>query len=356
MTILFNIKCRQKDLSHRINERFKSQNNDDILKLKYENKSLTDFMAAAEKLNIEVASLGFGIFELKKGDIRKRVTNGLGYDTQNMVTNYMCKNKYLVYKILERENITCFPRHSYYKFKDVEKTIKDFKEWNCRVVIKPCTGTYGGRGVTVNIKNEKELKNAIAGSYVFDRKAYLMEQYITGSHYRLMTLKGEYLYCCQRIPARVFGNGKDTINKLIIKENQRRISGNCDKFLYPIVVDNEVKRKLKSLNKTMDSIPADGEEFFVKDVINMHSGGEIIDIFDVSKEIKDVCKEIANILDIYLTGFDIITNDISKSFDETKGVINETNTAPGIEDMYIGTNSKTPVHVAEIILKDIFNL
>ncbi len=356
MSILFNFRCRQKDLSHRLLERFKSQNNNSIHKLKYENKSLTDFMAVAEKLNIEVASLGYGIFELTKDNVRKRVTNGLGYDTQNMVTNYMCKNKYLVYNILERENITCFPRHCHYIFKDVEKTIKDFKEWNCQVVIKPCTGTYGGRGVTVNIKNEKELKNAIAESYVFDRNGYLMEQYITGSHYRLMTLKGEYLYCCQRIPARVIGNGKDSIKKLILNENQRRTSGNCDKFLYPIVVDNEVKRKIKSLDKTMDSVPDDGEEFFVKDVINLHSGGEIIEVFNVSKEIKDVCKEIANILEIYLTGFDIITNDISKSFEETKGVINEVNTAPGMEDMYITTKSGTMMHVAEIILRDIFNI
>ena len=85
-------------------------------------------------------------------------------------------------------------------------------------------------------------------------------------------------------------------------------------------------------------------------------GEQYSPIFVYEQQRLSICKKIAQILDIYLAGFDIITKDINKAFEENSGVINEVNTAPGIEDMYVETNSGTRVHVAEIILKDMFNL
>ncbi len=183
-----------------------------------------------------------------------------------------------------------------------------------------------------------------------------MEQYIEGSHFRILVLKGDFLACSQRIPARITGNGKDSIKRLIGKENQKRSKDEIEKALCPIIVDNEVKRKLESINKTMNSILGNDEEIFVKDVVNLYAGGEVINIENVSEDIKTLCRKIADILNIYLAGFDIITTDITKSLDETNGVINEVNTSPGIDVMYKVTNYETRVDVANIILRDMFNL
>ena len=348
--MLFNLRCYRKDLSYRVSRHLKS--------LKISGSGHNDsrrgkYVETAEKLNIEIIPLGFGLYELKKNDV---IAIGIGYDKQNVVTNMICKNKYLNYKVLERKGINCFPRHQYYTFKDFRKTYEDFENWNCPVVIKPCSDTYGGQGVTVNIKTVKDLKNAIAQSFIFDRDGYLMEEYIKGSHFRVLTLKGDFVSCCQRVPARIIGNGRDSIKKLIEKENQRRKAHKSETILYPIKVDNEVKRKIRSLNKSANSVLEKDEEFFVKDVVNLHSGGEILHIENVSEEIKSLCKKIANMLDIYLAGFDIITSDISRPFSETDGVINEINSTPDIDFMYKVINHGTRVDAIEIVLKDVFNL
>jgi cyanophycin synthetase len=357
MSMLFKSRCLQKALSHRILSHLKAPPNSILHPYKYENCNISKYIETAEKMNIEVIHIGFGIYELKKGNIHRRIMKSLT-DKEGALTYKLCGNKYVTYKILLENDIKNIPKHQLYSFSDINKTCKDFINWNCPVVIKPCSGTSGGMGVTVNIKTIKELKNAIAESFIFDRKYYLMEHYIEGSHFRILTLKGDYISCCQRIPARIIGNGKDSIAKLIEKENYKRGAdrSRSGEGLYPIVVDNEVRRKIKSINKTMDTMLENNEEIYVKDIVNLHSGGEVRNVENVSEDIKSICKKISQILDIYLAGFDIITSDISKPFSETNGVINEVNTAPGIEGMYKSTNSETFVDVAEIILKDMFNM
>jgi cyanophycin synthetase len=322
---------------------------------KYGDYNTNKYLETAEKLNIEVIPLGFGCYELQKGDINRRII-GCVSDRESALAYKLCGNKYLTYKILLENGIKNIPNHQLYKFSDISKTCEDFINWNCPVVIKPCSGTSGGMGVTVDIKTIKDLKNAIAESFIFDRKYYLMEQYIEGSHFRILTLKGNFLACSQRMPARITGNGHDSIKKLIEKENLKRIADKSEKALYPIQIDNEIKRKLKTIEKTLSSILRNNEEIYVKDVINLHSGGEVRNVENISENIKSTCKKIAQILDIYLAGFDIITSDISKPFNDTNGVINEVNTAPGIDAIYKVINYDTHVDVAEIILKDMFNL
>jgi cyanophycin synthetase len=319
--------------------------------------SISKYLETAEKLEINITALGFGAYELTKGKITRRfMTNGLRIDKENVFTYKLCGNKYLTYKIMLNKGIRYFPKHRLYTFRDVRNTYRDFKEWNCPVVIKPCSGTSGGKGVTVSIRSIKELKKAICESFVFDRRAYLMEQYIEGSHFRVLTLKGNFLACSQRIPARIVGNGKDSVKKLIEEENRKRREDKSEKALYEILIDNEVKRKLKSINKTMDSILEKDEQVYVKDVVNLHSGGEVRNIENVSENIKDTCKKIGNVLDVYLAGFDIVTDDITKPLNRTNRVIYEVNTSPGLEAMYKVTNYDTHVDVAEIILRDMFNL
>jgi cyanophycin synthetase len=342
-------------LFNRISRCLKARKNTTLHSYKYENFDISKYIETAEKLNIEVTPVGFGCYEFKKGNINRRIMYSLT-DRESALAYKLSGNKYLTYKILLNNGIKNIPKHQLYTFRDINKTYNDFKNWGCPVVIKPCSGTSCGDGVTVNIKNMKDLKSAIAQSFVFDRKYYLMEEYIEGNHYRIMTLKGDFIACSQRIPARITGNGRDSIKKLIEKESYRRSIDKSPNALYPIVVDNETRRKLKSLNKTMSSVLVENEEIYVKDVVNIYSGGEIRSIEKVSEDIKTTCKKIAKILNIYLAGFDIITTDITKPLSQTNGVINEVNTSPGIVAIYKVASSETCVDAAEIIIKDMFDM
>jgi len=273
-----------------------------------------------------------------------------------VVTYKICGSKYLTYELLLHAGIRHIPKHQLYTFRDIDRTCKDFQNWNCPVVIKPCSGTSGGNGVTVNIKSIKELRNAICESFVFDREAFLMEQFIEGAHYRVVTLKGEFLVCCHRTPARIIGNGRDSVETLIQNENERRSRDESEKALWPILVDNEVRRKLQSMDKSMATVLKADEELYVRDAINFHAGGELRRVECVSEDIKSTCRRIAEVLDIYLAGFDIITPDIGRPFAETNGVINEVNTSPGLQNMFTLREDGTEVHIAEIVLCDMFAL
>jgi len=268
----------------------------------------------------------------------------------------LCGHKYLTYKVLTEHGIRNVPKHKMYHFGNINESIDDFAAWKCPVVIKPCEGTSGGEGVTVNIRTVKDLKNAIAESFVFDRRAYLMEEYVEGSHFRLTTLRGRLVACTQRMPPTIIGNGRSSVGELIEAVNRARSRDTSDKALSPITVDNEVKRKLASMGKSMSSVLKKDEEIQVKDTANLSSGAHVIWVDNVSEEVKATCREVATVLDIYLCGCDIITTDITKSLNDTNGVINEVNTSPGIAGIYEVSNCDTPVDIAEIVLKDMFEL
>ena len=349
-------RCLQKMLFHHAARLWKRSKVSVPRTCKFENYDIGKYLESAEKLSIRITSLGFGTYELRKGSITRRLMSNLCLDTENVVTYRLCGNKYLTYRVLLENGIRCVPRHEVYTFNQVEKTCKDFLDWQCPVVIKPCSGTSGGNGVTVNVRTLKELKNAICESYMFDRRAYLMEQFIEGSHFRVVTLKGEFAACVQRMPARIIGNGRDSIRTLIERENARRRKSAGEGALHPILIDNEVHRKLASMGGSMRTVLRADEEIFVRDTINFHAGGEQAEIDHVCDDVKRICGQIAEILDIYLAGFDIITNDIHRPLDHTHGVINEVNTSPGTEQMYTVREAGTRMHLTELVLRDMFHL
>jgi cyanophycin synthetase len=353
--MLFRYKCLSLALCHTALQYLKRGGEEPPRSYKYENYSISKYLETAEKLNIAVTPLGFGMYELKKGDITRRIMSNLCMDGESVVAYKLCGNKYVTYKVLENNGIRHIPRHHLYTFDEVKKTCADFTDWNCPVVIKPCSGTSGGDGVTVNIRTLRELKRAICESFVHDRKAYLMEEFIEGSHFRLVTLKGEFIGCRQRLPARIIGNGKDSIRTLIRDENERRRNDRRDEALLPMPMDNEVARKLRSMHMSIGTIPKSGEEMYVRDTVNMHAGGSVRRIDNVSEDVKRMCRRIAEMLGIYVAGFDIITRDISKSLEETNGVINEVNTSPAMTAMYKVPPEEQPVHVAERIIESLFD-
>ena len=353
--MLFHYRCLGAAFLHRMARRLKREKENAPHFYKYENYDISKYLDTAEKMGITVTSLGFGMYELTKGGITRRILSNLSLDHENPVSCRLCCNKYLTYQVLESQGFRCFPRHKLYTFKDVEKTCADFQEWNCPVVIKPCTGTNGGTGVTVDIRSLRELKSAICESFVHDRNAYLMEEFVEGSHFRLVTLKGECIGCRQRLPARVVGNGNDSIQTLIRDENERRSNDRRDEALLPILVDNEVIRKLRSMHLSMSTVPQAGEVVCVRDTVNMHVGGSVTTIENVSEDVKRLCRRITEILGIYLAGFDIITRDISRPLEETNGVINEVNTSPGMNAMYKVPPEEQPVRVAEKIIESLFD-
>ncbi len=319
----------------------------------FEIKALAD---SAKDLNIVVEDIGYGAYEFKHGNTIRRLTADFKFDLENTFTFWLAGHKHLTYCLLEKYGITCLPFYKVYSFDTITDAKRTFLNRRKPVVIKPCFGTSGGQGVTVNIRDIRNLNKAVCNALMHDRY-FLMEDFIEGEHFRVLLLKGRLLGVSKRIPAKITGDGHNSIKKLIQRENAKRLKDDPITALYPINIDSEVKHTLGRYDISLEFVPPKGKEIFVRSIVNLHAGGEVEDVTKlVNDDIVNVCQKVTKIMDIFLAGIDVITSDITKPLSETEGVINEVNTSPGLDAHYKVRNQEERRDVAKDILIEMFGI
>lgn len=215
------------------------------------------------------------------------------------------------------------PRGKNFHIKEADKEIQLISEQiGFPQVIKPRNGSMG-KAVYTNLNNFNEVKVALEdlrGKYRFQE--YIIEKYHPGKEYRIYVVGDKVVAATNRIPANVIGDGKRSIKDLIVLKNKER-KKNPYLAPKPIKVDFEVQNTLKNLGYTLDSVPADGENLFLKKISNLSSGGDPIDATDdLSEEIKQIAIDTLKALpNIPHAGVDIIVDPIL----DTKGVVLEVN-------------------------------
>lgn len=249
----------------------------------------------------------------------------------------ICDNKFLTKKYLLRAGLPV-PEGNLFEKKSSEANIKKYAETiGYPVVLKPID-TSGGKGVYVNLKNEKDLLSAL------ERNKYdnlLLEQYIPGEEVRVFVLDNRVIGAVNRKPANVVGDGKNTIYKLIELKNEERKKVPHLKFR-PIKVDREVIKMLKSAGYTPDSIPEAGQMVVLRKTSNVSMGGDPIEITEVlDKKVKDIAvAAMKAIPGLNHCGVDLIINKKNNTV-----VVLEVNARPGIGSHlfpYEGTAKNIP--------------
>ncbi|ART78084.1 Cyanophycin synthetase [Sutcliffiella horikoshii] len=175
------------------------------------------------------------------------------------------------------------------------------------LVLKPTNGSLGN-GVVTNIKDVKELKNAI--KYVREELGYpdvILERFATGEEYRVYVIEDKVVAAYNRIPANVVGDGVHTIRELIsLKNRQRKKNARLHDCL--ITIDKETTEFLSKSGYTLKSIPSKGTFVLLQEKTNVSAGGDPIDATD---QLRDEIKQIAidsvkAIPGLYHGGVDII--------------------------------------------------
>ncbi|KUK77165.1 MAG: cyanophycin synthetase [candidate division WS6 bacterium 34_10] len=268
-----------------------------------------------------------------------QVTCSISSSKDSSFAKNIQQDKWATNKIIERMGL---PLPKWDIVKDKKDIDKLWDQYQKPIVIKP-TGLTGGNGVTVGIKtkekayqafdyakekiNEKIRKN-------WQKKIMIQEQAEgdeNGADYRLLVINGVLKACTKRIPAFVVGNGKNTIEELILKENKdpRRDLTNPAHILKPIEIDPPLIQFLKKNGLTLQSIPKKNQRVYVRNVASMSRGGITEDFTDkVAPEIKTIVESIAATMHVFSLGLDIICNDISKPLTKENGAILEVNTMP----------------------------
>ncbi len=257
------------------------------------------------------------------------IVNGPDLRLDDHLTLKLMGNKALTYRLMTEQGYAV-PRHLRFSITSLAAAEAFLAESGRPLVVKPNSGTGGGRGVTTGITTVKALRRAAYAACRFDPDL-IAETQIDGQCWRLLFIDGVFLDAVRRDPPSITGDGLRSIRALVAEENARRLAGHPFTALSPIRIDREAKAYLAAQGLKPSSVPEKGETVIVKRAINEnhrgqnHSLGPAVHPATIAQ-----CAKLAQNLGVRLAGFDIIARDISAPLSPANGLIGEINTTPGL--------------------------
>ena len=256
-------------------------------------------------IGIEVIDPVTPVFVLKHKTKRIRCYNALT-DQVGAVTFHMTQNKRLANLFLSAQGFPVPAQAAYTDLPAAQAFLKKFKT----IVVKPCT-QWGGRGVSVAVRTLKELTRAIDFARTFEEEVVL-EEFVSGEDYRLIFVDYRYVAAIRRRAARVTGNGRDSIRKLILAQN--RVERALDPS-HVIPVDAETGRNLAALGLSWTTVPAAGRSVQVRLTSNYHTGGSVdIVTRSVAPKLVKLAARAAKKLGVPVIGIDFLVNEKTGRF------------------------------------------
>ncbi len=259
-------------------------------------------------------------------------------------TALISRYKYATNSLLKKHGLPVFEQKMF-----TEKTQSDIKSFVKKikfpVVVKPAD-SFQGDGITVNINSFTAVNRAVELAYRYSRRV-VIEKYYQGNDYRILIAGGKMLAVTLRLPARVTGDGKHTIEELIAISNKT--------LPKKIVVDQEIRNRLLEQDVTLHTIPEEEEIIDLRYRANAALGGTTINLDPktVHPDNLRACKKAVQVLGLELAGVDLMSSDISTSYTVTKAGITEINDNPAIDIHY---DAEYPItDIAEQVLAALFH-
>lgn len=296
---------------------------------KYELGPSTRALAeAAKRRGISVTRIGSGsLLRLGSGCYAQRVQATLTSKTSCIAAD-IAGDKSLTKLLLGQAGIPV-PRGEKLSSQDVEQAVAVWQRLGRPVVIKPCDGNQG-KGVSLNLNSPKEIREAcaIAANHSCE---LLVEEYISGRHYRFLVVGDRLAAASERIPAHVVGDGYSSVRDLVDRSNQDPLRGReHEKPLTRIVIDDVALAVLARQGLHPDSIPRLGQTVWLRDNANLSTGGTAVDVTDqVHPELAAAVVRAVRLVGLDVAGVDLVSSSIAEPLNEGSAII-EINAAPGI--------------------------
>ena len=238
-------------------------------------------------------------------------------------------NKAMTYELIAQQGFHV-PRHVRFMVTDMTKAQDLLNATGRPLVVKPNSGTGGGRGVTTGIATPAALRAAALAAARFDPDLIAEEQ-VAGDSWRLLFFDGELLDAVRRDPPRILGDGQRSIRSLVKAENQRRLAGHPFTALSPIRLDRECRDYLAAQGLGFSHVPEKDQTLILKRAVNENGMAENHSLAPkVHAGTVAACAELCRNLGVRLAGIDIIARDISKPLTPENGILGEINTTPGL--------------------------
>ncbi|MGH7494843.1 MAG: cyanophycin synthetase [bacterium] len=306
----------------------------------------------ARDLGAEIKAIGYGFYELRL-HAKTTLVHGSEVMLDSHLNLKLAGNKPLISKILSEHH---YPVARYHEFDlaHLDEAYEFLAGLARPCVVKPAGAGSAGKGITTGILTRGELSKAALWASCYSQKL-IIENQVEGDSYRLLYLHGRFLDAIRRLPPRVHGDGKHTIQELIVAENHRRMNPGAIISLHPLAIDAELKNHLRATGYHLKHVLAKGKSIAAKRVVNQNSRYENESVRAiVHPEIIKSGEHIARLLQIELAGIDLICKDITRPLAQENGVVNEVNTTPALHHHYLISNTSeiTPVavHIQRYIL------
>ncbi len=306
-------------------------------------------VSEAEKRKIPWMRLDrYNLVQLGTGKYHKTIRATITSDT-NFIAIETSDNKFLTNLMLRDAGI---PVPLAKRTESVEDAIAFVRELNVPVVIKPCEGSRGKK-LSINIISNEEIISACK-PIIESRDEILIQPYCHGKSYRLLVIDFKFVAATLLTPPSVTGNGKDTIQKLIVELNKLPERQTGDKGLLSLVeTDEDTLRILALKNYALDTILNQDEIIYLKNSGNLRLGGYATDVTDmVHKDIVFIAERAARTIGLNVAGIDIISKDIALPLNENNGVVIEVNAAPDFRmhlKPYIGISRNVAENMLEML-------
>ncbi len=289
------------------------------------------------------------LIQLGQGKYQKRIEAALTSQTPSIAVD-IAKDKEFCTQLLYDLGLPV-PEQRYVR--DEEDAVSAARRIGFPVVVKPVDGNHG-RGVSINLETDNDVCDGF-GKAASEGGGVIVEKMIPGADHRLLVVNGSLVAAAKRVPARVVGDGRSTIEALVDAENRdpRRGVGH-ENMLTRLELDKEAERMLAAQNLRADSILDEGCEAFLRRTANLSTGGTAVDVTEVVHPDNRLMAERAiKAVGLDIGGVDFLTTDITKSYRETGGAICEINAGPGIR-MHISPSEGAPRDVGGAVMDMLF--
>lgn len=264
------------------------------------------FDAIQQGIQVEILDRQDQFLKLKLKDHVEYVKNGNMTSKDNYVSTLIMENKTVTKKILQQHGFRV-PKGE--EFQTIEQALRSFDIFSTKpFVVKPKTTNYGlGISIFKEGANYEDYQKAITLAFKED-SSILVEEFLNGTEYRFFVLNDRVYAVLLRVPANVKGDGKHTIEELVMQKNRDPLRGRDHRTPLESIQLGELENlMLKVQGYQVDSIPKKDEIIFLRENSNISTGGDSIDVTDqIPDDYKKIAMDAVAALGAKICGIDLI--------------------------------------------------
>jgi len=264
------------------------------------------FDAIQQGITVDILDRQDQFLKLQLEDHVEYVKNGNMTSKDSYIATLIMENKTVTKKILHEQGFRVPAGDEY---NNIEQALRSYELFSAKpFVVKPKTTNYGiGISIFKEGANYEDYQQAITLAFKED-SSILIEEFLDGTEYRFFVLDDKVLAVLLRTPANVKGDGKHTIEELVIEKNRDPLRGKDHRTPLEYIQLGELEvLMLKGQGYQLDSIPKVDEVIYLRENSNVSTGGDSIDVTDeISDDYKKIAVDAVSALGAKISGIDLI--------------------------------------------------